>query len=48
MYERDKASGRTGCLCGDALEDIIDERVEDGHRLVRNSGIRVDLLEDYN
>jgi len=38
--------GELGCLRRDALEDIVDERVEDGHGLVRDTRIRVDLLED--
>jgi hypothetical protein len=29
------------------LKDVIDERVEDGHSLVRDTGIGVDLLEDF-
>lgn len=37
---------RTGCLSGDALEDVVDEAVQDSHRLVRDTGIGVDLLED--
>lgn len=35
-----------GSLGGNALEDIVDERVEDGHGTVGNTGVRVDLLED--
>jgi hypothetical protein len=38
----------TGSLSGDAFEDIVDERVEDGHSLVRDTSIRVDLLEDWD
>ena len=38
---------RTGGLSGDTLEDIIDERVKDGHGLVRDTSIRVDLLQHY-
>ena len=37
---------RTRCFCGNTLEDIIDEGVQDGHRLVRDTSVRVDLLED--
>ena len=33
-------------LGGDALEDVVDERVEDRHRLVRDACVGVDLLED--
>jgi len=36
---------QTRGLLSDALKDIINERVEDGHGLVRNTGIRVDLLQ---
>lgn len=36
----------TGCLRGNALEDVVDKRVENGHRLVGDTSIRVDLLED--
>lgn len=36
----------TGCLGGNALEDIVDERIEDGHRLVGDTSVWVDLLED--
>ena len=38
---------RTGCFSGNALKDIVDERIKDGHRLVGDTSIRVDLLEDY-
>ena len=37
---------RTGCLSGNALENVVDKRVEDGHGLVGDTGIGVDLLED--
>ena len=37
---------RTGCLSGNTLEDIVDEGVENGHRLVGDTSVRVDLLED--
>jgi hypothetical protein len=30
----------------DALENVVDERVEDEHGLVRDTGVGVDLLED--
>lgn len=36
----------TGCLSGNAFEDIVDETVENSHRLVGDTSIRVDLLED--
>ena len=35
-----------GSLAGDPLKDVIDERVEDRHCLVGDSGVWVDLLED--
>jgi hypothetical protein len=33
-----------GC---DTLEDVVDERVQDGHGTSRNTSIRVDLLENF-
>ena len=33
-------------LAGDALEDVVDERVHDGHSLLADAGVGVDLLED--
>ncbi len=36
-----------GGLGGNTFEDVVDKRVEDGHGLVRDTRIRVDLLEDY-
>ena len=38
---------RTGCLGGNALEDVVDKRVENGHGLVGDTSVRVDLLEDW-
>ena len=38
-------SSELSCLSGNALEDIIDEGVHDGHSLLGDTGIRVDLLE---
>jgi len=35
-----------GGLTGDTLKDIVDEGVQDGHGLVGDSGVGVDLLED--
>ena len=32
-------------LAGDALEDVVDERVHDGHSLLADAGVGVDLLE---
>jgi len=34
-----------GSLSGDALEDVVDERVEDGHGTVGNSRVGVHLLQ---
>ena len=33
-------------LGGDALEDVVDEGVEDGHGAVGDTSVGVDLLED--
>ena len=38
--------GKTGGLGGDALEDVVDERVHDGHSLGADASVGVDLLED--
>ena len=35
-----------GGLESDALEDVVDEGVHDGHALLGDAGIRVDLLKD--
>ena len=37
--------GELSGLSGDALEDVVDEGVHDGHALLGDSGVRVDLLE---
>ena len=37
---------RTGCLSSNTLENIIDKRVQNGHSLVRDTRVWVDLLED--
>ena len=37
--------GQTGSLGGDALEDVVHERVHDGHGLGGDTGVRVDLLQ---
>jgi hypothetical protein len=39
-------SDKLGSFEGDLVEDIVDERVEDVHGLLGNTGIGVDLLED--
>ena len=36
----------TGRLGGDALEDVVDERIHDAHCLARDTGVRVHLLEN--
>ena len=38
--------GELSGLSGDALEDVVDERVHDGHALLGDSSVGVDLLED--
>jgi hypothetical protein len=37
---------KLGCLSGDALEDVVDKRVQNGHGTVGDTSVRVDLLED--
>ena len=37
--------GKLAGLAGDALEDVVDEGVHDGHALLGDAGVRVDLLE---
>ena len=37
--------GKAGSLGGDALEDVVDKRVHDGHGLGGDAGVGVDLLE---
>ncbi|XP_056670663.1 uncharacterized protein LOC130453524 [Monodelphis domestica] len=36
---------QAGSLAGDALEDVVDERIHDAHSLGRNARVRVDLLQ---
>jgi len=38
-------SSKLGSLGGDALEDVVNEGVEDAHSAVGDTGVRVDLLE---
>ena len=40
------ASIKNSVALTNALEDVVHERVEDEHRLVRDSRVGVDLLED--
>ena len=37
---------KAGCFGGDALEDVVHERVHDRHGLGGDSGVGVDLLQD--
>lgn len=37
----------TRCLSRDTLEDVVHERVEDGHCLVGDTRVRVHLLQHY-
>lgn len=37
--------GQAGCLGGDALKDVVDEAVHDGHRLGGDSGVGVNLFQ---
>ena len=38
--------GEPGGLSGDALKDVVDKRVHDGHGLGGDASVRVDLLQD--
>jgi len=38
--------GKLSGLAGDALEDVVDERVHDAHPFLADAGVGVDLLED--
>jgi hypothetical protein len=38
--------GKLGGLSGDALKDVVDERVQDAHCAVGDTGVGVDLLEN--
>ena len=39
-------SNESGALVGDLLEDVVDERVHDGHGSLGDAGLWVNLLED--
>jgi hypothetical protein len=39
-------SGELSGFSGNALKNVVDERVHDAHSLLGDTGIRVDLLED--
>ena len=38
-------SGQLGCLCGESVEDVVDERVQDGHASLGDACTGVHLLE---
>jgi len=38
--------GKLASLTGDTLEDVVDEGVHDGHTLLADTSVGVDLLED--
>ena len=38
-------AGQAGGLAGKALEDVVDERVQDGHSALADAGVGVDLLQ---
>ena len=38
--------GETGGFSGDALEDVVDKGVHDGHSLGADTSVGVDLLQD--
>ena len=38
-------AGQTGGLKGEALEDVVDERVQDGHSALGDAGVGVNLLQ---
>lgn len=38
--------GKLGSLRSDTLENVVDERVQDGHGAVGDTSVGVDLLED--
>ena len=39
--------GQTGGLSGNSFEDVVDERVHDGHGFGGNASVRMNLLEDF-
>lgn len=39
--------GQTGSLGGDALKDVVDEAVHDGHGLAGDAGVGVHLLQHF-
>lgn len=51
LATRDRRSlvvvSKAGSLGGDALENVVDEAVHDAHRLGRDTGVGVDLLQHF-
>ena len=39
--------GETGRFAGNTLKEIVHERIHDTHRLARNAGVRVHLLQHF-
>ena len=37
----------TGCFGGDALEDVVNERVHDAHGFAGDTSVRVNLLQHF-
>jgi len=37
----------TGGLCGDPLENVVDKTVHDGHGFAADTGIGVNLFQDF-
>lgn len=40
-------SSQLRCFGGDSLEDIVHKRVQNRHRFLRNTGVRVCLLQNF-
>lgn len=40
-----RVRGKARSFAGNALKDVVDERVENGHGLVGDTSVRVDLLQ---
>jgi hypothetical protein len=40
-------TSKTRCLSGDALEDVVDERVHDRHASLGDASLRVHLFQDF-
>ena len=39
-------SGKFGCLGGNALKNVVDKGVQDGHGAVGDTSVRMNLFED--